>query len=305
MVKTAEQKARDRYRAQLLAGKTPRTYTEANRRILEEERAKIAAGGADVREAPLIQAEAVAAQEAPLIPAEAVAAQPLILAVSPNALGFEPEQAEPEAVAPPLGSEPEQAEPEAVALPLGFEPEQAEPESPPQSLCPPMPVVPAVPAAPEALALRPRKRLLLDSGLKPNLRENAPAYFKRTRKALEKRARQGDAEYAAYEAEWAERAERRKQEEAEQRALVRAADAADEAAAARQRERREQEMAERRTRIWQQMDSECRSCKDCFDMDYQLGRCVDQMCSKHRQRHSELVLRQSGAATRAGAVSLA
>ncbi len=286
MVKTAEQKARDRYRAQLLAGKTPRTYTEANRRILEEERAKIAAGGADVREAPLIQA--VAAQEAPLIPAEAVAAQPLILAVSPEALGFEPEQAEPEAVAPPLGSEPE----------------QAEPESPPQSLCPPMPVVPAVPAAPEALALRPRKRLLLDSGLKPNLRENAPAYFKRTRKALEKRARRGDAEYAAYEAEWAERAERRKQEEAEQRALVRAADAADEAAAARQRERREQEMAERRARIWQQMDSECRSCKDCFDMDYRLGPCVDQMCSKHRQRHSELVLRQSGAAT-TGAVSLA
>ena len=291
MVKTAEQKARDRYRAQLLAGKTPRTYNEANRRILEEERAKIAAGGADVREAPLIQA--VAAQEAPLIPAEAVAAQPLILAVSPEALGFEPEQAEPEAVAPPLGSEPE----------------QAEPESPPQSLCPPMPVVPAVPAAPEALALRPRKRLLLDSGLKPNLRENAPAYFKRNRKALEKRARQGDAEYAAYEAEWAECAERRKQKEAERRALVRAADAADEAAARRQRERLEQEMAERRARTWQQMDSECRSCKDCFDMDYQLGRCVDQMCSKHMQRHSELVLRQSGAATTGaattGAVSLA
>ena len=296
MVKTAEQKARDRYRAQLLAGKTPRTYNEVNRRILEEERAKIAAGGADVREAPLIQA--VAAQEAPLI-----------LAVSPEGLGFEPEQAEPEAVAPPLGTEPEQAEPEAVAPPLDFEPEQAEPESPPQSLCPPMPVVPAEPAAPEALALRPRKRPLSDSGLKPNLRENAPAYFKRTRKALEKRARQGDAEYAAYEAEWAECAERRKQEEAERRALVRAADAADEAAARRQRERREQEMAERRARIWQQMDSECRGCKDCFDMDYQLGRCVDQMCSKHRQRHSELVLRQSGAATTGaattGAVSLA
>ena len=302
MVKTAEQKARDRYRAQLLAGKTPRTYNEANRRILEEERAKIAAGGADVREAPVIQA--VAAQEAPLIPAEAVAAQPLILAVSPEALGFEPEQAEPEAVAPPLGAEPEQAEPEAVAPPLDFEPEQAEPESPPQSLCPPMPVVPAEPAAPEALALRPRKRPLSDSGLKPNLRENAPAYFKRTRKALEKRARRGDAEYAAYEAERAECAERLKQEEAEQRALVRAVEAADEAAARRQRERREQEMAERRARICQQMDSECRSCKDCFDMDYQLGRCVDQMCSKHMQRHSELVLRQSGAAT-AGAISLA
>ena len=95
------------------------------------------------------KAEAVAAQEAPLIPAEAVAAQeaPLIMAVSQEALGFEPEQAEPEAVAPPLG----------------FEPEQAEPESPPQSLCPPMPVVPAVPAAPEALARRPRKRPLPDS----------------------------------------------------------------------------------------------------------------------------------------------
>ena len=301
MVKTAEQKARDRYRVLLLAGKTPRTYTEANRRILEEERAKIAAGGADVREAPLIQA--VAAQEAPLIPAEAVAAQPLILAVSQEALGFEPEQAEPEAVAPPLGSEPEQAEPEAVALPLGFEPEQAEPESPPQSLCPPMPVVPAVPAAPEALALRPRKQPS-DSDLKPDPRKNAPANFKR--------ARREDAEYttdyAAYAAELErqtrEDAERRKRQEDEQRALVRAAEAADQAAARRQRERREQEMAERRARILQQMDSECRSCKGCFDMDYQLGRCVDQMCSKHRQRHSELVLRQSGAAT-TGAVSLA
>ncbi len=39
MVKTAEQKARDRYRAELLAGKTPRTYTETNRKILEEIRA--------------------------------------------------------------------------------------------------------------------------------------------------------------------------------------------------------------------------------------------------------------------------
>ena len=276
MVKTAEQKARDRYRAQLLAGKTPRTYNEANRRILEEERAKIAAGGADVREAPLIQAEAVAAQEAPLIPAEAVAAQPLILAVSPEALGFEPEQAEPEAVAPPLGSEPE----------------QAEPESPPQSLCPPMPVVPAVPAAPEALARRPRKRPLPDSDPKPNPRANATAKFKRAHKAAEEHARQVAAKHAADQAE------------CERRALVAAADAADQAAAKKQAERREQEMAERRARRLQQMNSECLSCSECFDMDYMLGPCAEQMCSKHRQRHGELVLRQSGAAT-TGAVSLA
>ena len=58
MVKTAEQKARDRYRAELLAGKTPRTYTETNRKILEEIRATIEAGKADVREVAERTAEA-------------------------------------------------------------------------------------------------------------------------------------------------------------------------------------------------------------------------------------------------------
>ena len=85
---------------------------------------------------------------------------------------------------------------------------------------------------------------------------------------------------------------------------ARAGDAADRAAAKKQAERREQEMAERLAQILQQMDSECRSCEECFDMDYTLGACADQMCSKHAQQHGELVLRQSGAAT-AGAISLA
>ena len=44
MVKTAEQKVRDRYRADLENGKTPRALTDANRAILEEIRAEVAAG---------------------------------------------------------------------------------------------------------------------------------------------------------------------------------------------------------------------------------------------------------------------
>ena len=44
MVKTAEQKVRDRYRADLENGKTPRALTDANRAVLEEVRAEVAAG---------------------------------------------------------------------------------------------------------------------------------------------------------------------------------------------------------------------------------------------------------------------
>ena len=209
-------------------------------------------------------------------PSDPKLCRPTRLSCEPEAvappLGFEPEQAEPEAVAPPLGfNGPEQAEPEAVAPPLGFNgPEQAEPESPPQAFCPP------VPAAPRTLARRPLKRPLPDSDPKPNPRENAPANFKRVHKAAETRARREAAEYAADQAELAERAERRQRETAERRALA-----------------------------LQQIDSECRRCSECVDMDYLvLGPGADLMCSKHARRHSELVLRQTDAAT-AGAVSLA
>lgn len=44
MVKTAEQKVRDRYTADLLAGKAPRALTDANRAILEEIRTEVATG---------------------------------------------------------------------------------------------------------------------------------------------------------------------------------------------------------------------------------------------------------------------
>ena len=43
MVKTAEQKVRDRYRADVANGKTPRALTDANRAILEKVRAEVAA----------------------------------------------------------------------------------------------------------------------------------------------------------------------------------------------------------------------------------------------------------------------
>ena len=87
--------------------------------------------------------------------------------------------------------------------------------------------------------------------------------------------------------------------------LVAAAYAADQAVQAERAERRERDAAERRARVLQQMDSECRRCEECVDMDYLvLGPGADLMCSKHARRHSELVLRQADAAT-AGAVSLA
>ena len=120
MVKTAEQKARDRYRAQLLAGKTPRTYTETNRKILEEVLATIETGDAVVREVAERTAEAGVAQETPLIQA-----------VAQEALGFNgPEQT----------TEPEN---HPVALP-GL----------PQAFFPP------VPAVPKTRARRPLKRPL-------------------------------------------------------------------------------------------------------------------------------------------------
>ena len=137
MVKTAEQKARDRYRAELLAGKTPRTYTETNRVILEEIRATIEAGKADVREVAERTAEAGAArihsakqeavsaidaakrqalQEIASASSSGVtpAAQetPLIQAVAQEALGFN---------GPGQTTEPEQkAENYPVAMPQAF-----------------------------------------------------------------------------------------------------------------------------------------------------------------------------------------
>ena len=44
MVKTAEQKVWDRYRADVANGETPGALTDANRAILEEVRTEVAAG---------------------------------------------------------------------------------------------------------------------------------------------------------------------------------------------------------------------------------------------------------------------
>ena len=136
-----------------------------------------------------------------------------------------------------------------------------------------------MPAAPKTLARprRPLKRPRPDSEPEPDLGADSPwGDAKLVHEAAVEHARRVAAAYAADQAELAERAERR-----------------------------ERDTAERRARALQQMDSECRRCEECVDMDYLvLGPGADLMCSKHARRHSELVLRQTDAAT-AGAVSLA
>ena len=255
MVKTAEQKARDRYRAELLAGKTPRTYTETNRKILEEIRATIEAGKADVREVAERTAEAGAArihsakqeavsaidaakrqalQEIASASSSGVtpAAQetPLIQAVAQEALGFnEPGQT----------TEPEQkaethAENYPVALP-GL----------PQAFSPPVPEVLS-----SSRARRPLKRPLPEPAMDD-------AKEKRARAALVERMRQAVADRV----ELAERAARR-----------------------------EQDTQARRAWALQEIDSECRGCAQCADMDYVIcGPAADLMCSKHTRRYNELV----------------
>ena len=260
MVKTAEQKARDRYRAELLAGKTPRTYTETNRKILEEIRATIEAGKADVREVAERTAEAGAArihsakqeavsaidaakrqalQEIASASSSGVtpAAQetPLIQAVAQEALGFnEPGQT----------TEPEQkaethAENYPVALP-GL----------------PLAFSPPVPEVLSSRARRPLKRPLPE----PDVGAGCPsedAKVKLAHEAAVEQARRA----AADRVELAERAERR-----------------------------ERDTNERRARALQQIDSECRRCAECADMDYFICcPAADLMCSKHARRYNELV----------------
>ena len=250
MVKTAEQKVRDRYRAELSAGKTPRAITETNRVILEEIRATIEVGKAQVREVAEAGAtrirsakqEAVSAIDAAKRQAlreiasasssgsgvtPAAQETPLIQAVAQEALGFNgPEQT----------TEPEN---HPVALP-GL----------PQAFFPP------VPAVPKTRARRPLKRPLPE----PDVGAGCPfeeAKVKRARDAAAEQARQAIADRV----ELAERAERR-----------------------------EQDTKERRARALQQIDSECRGCAECADMDYVIcGPAADLMCSKHTRRYNELV----------------
>ena len=264
MVKTAEQKSRDRYRVLLLAGKTPRTYNETNRKILEEVLATINAGKPDVQEVAEQTAEtdaahihSASASSSGVTPA-AQEETPLIQAVAPEALGFnEPEETtkQEQTTRPEETAEPENHQ---VAMPVL-----------PQAFGPP------VPEEPKTRAQRPLKRPRPE----PDVGADCPwgdANFKRVQEAAVEHTR-----------------------------LVAAAYAADQAVQAERAERREQDMAERRARVLQQMDSECRRCEECVDMDYLvLGPGADLMCSKHARRHSELVLRQTDAAT-AGAVSLA
>ena len=55
-------------------------------------------------------------------------------------------------------------------------------------------------------------------------------------------------------------------------------------------ERREKDTKERRARALQKIDSECRGCAQCADMDYVIcGPAADLMCSKHTRRYNELV----------------
>ena len=254
MVKTAEQKARDRYRAELLAGKTPRTYTETNRKILEEVLATIEAGKADVWEVAERTAETGAArihsakqeavsaidtakrqalQEIASASSSGVtpAAQetPLIQAVAQEALGFNgPEQT----------TEPEN---HPVALP-GL----------PQAFFPP------VPAVPKTRARRPLKRPL------PEPAVGAVLPFGED-DAKEKRAH----------AAWVERMRQ---------------SAADRAELAERAARREQDTQARRAWALQEIDSERRGCARCADMDYAIhGPAADLMCSKHTRRYNELV----------------
>ena len=250
MVKTAEQKVRDRYRAELLAGKVPRAITETNKVILKEIRAAIEVGKADVREVAEAGAtrirsakqEAVSAIDAAKRQAlreiasasssgsgvtPAAQETPLIQAVAQEALGFNgPEQT----------TEPEN---HPVALP-GL----------PQAFFPP------VPAVPKTRARRPLKRPLPE----PDVGAGCPfeeAKVKRARDAAAEQARQAIADRV----ELAERAERR-----------------------------EQDTKERRARALQQIDSECRGCAECADMDYVIcGPAADLMCSKHTRRYNELV----------------
>ena len=252
MVKTAEQKARDRYRAELLAGKTPRTYTETNRKILEEVLATIEAGKADVREVAERTAEAGAArihsakQEA-VSAIDAAKRQALQEIASASSSGVTPAAQETPLI-------------QAVAQEaLGFnEPGQTtEPENHPVAL-PGLPQAffPPVPAVPKTRARRPLKRPLPE----PDVGAGCPfeeAKVKRARAAAAELARQTFADRV----ELAERAERR-----------------------------ERDTAERRARALQQIDSECRRCAECADMDYLIcGPAADLMCSKHARRYNELV----------------
>ena len=254
MVKTAEQKARDRYRAELLAGKTPRTYTETNRKILEEIRATIEAGKADVREVAERTAEAGAArihsakQEA-VSAIDAAKRQALreIASASSSGSGVTPAAQETPLI-------------QAVAQEaLGFNgPEQkTEPENHPVALPgPPQAFFPPVPAVPKTRARRPLKRPLPE----PDVGAGCPwedAKVKRAHEAAVEQARRATADRV----ELAERAERH-----------------------------EQDMNERRARALQQIDSECRRCAECADMDYLIcDPAADLMCSKHARRYNELV----------------
>ena len=261
MVKTAEQKVRDRYRAELSAGKTPRAITETNRVILEEIRATIEVGKAQVREVAEAGAtrirsakqEAVSAIDAAKRQAlreiasasssgsgvtPAAQETPLIQAVAQEALGFnEPGQT----------TEPEQkaethAENYPVALP-GL----------PQAFSPPVPEVLS-----SSRARRPLKRPL------PEPAVGAVLPFGED-DAKEKRAH----------AAWVERMRQ---------------SAADRAELAERAARREQDTQARRAWALQEIDSECRGCARCADMDYAIhGPAADLMCSKHTRRYNELV----------------
>ncbi len=152
MVKTAEQKARDRYRAELLAGKVSRAITETNKVILKEIRAAIEVGKADVREVAEAGATRIRSAKQEAVSAiDAAKRQALREIASASSSGVTPAAQE----TPPIQAVAQEA--------LGFNgPEQTtEPENHPVALPgPPQAFFPPVPAVPKTRARRPLKRPL-------------------------------------------------------------------------------------------------------------------------------------------------
>ena len=277
MVKTAEQKVRIRYLADLTSGKMPRALTEANRAILEELRAEVEAGKARIWET----ADAVAGQTATRIHAagqEAVSAidaakeralQEIASASSsscqsaPVAKGYSTQQ-QPAAQETPLN--------QAVAHDaLGFnepgqekEPEQ-EAESGtvalPQAFTPPVPEVSRTPAR------RPQKR---PRDLSPANGALAIHSSMPSHEVEAKRRRELDA--------WVEQARRSAATKAELQEF------------ALRREQDGRNKQERRAMALEEIDSKCRGCEQCSEMEYLIhGPAADLMCSKHAKQYEEIV----------------
>ena len=287
MVKTAEQKVRDRYLADLTAGKMPRALTDANRAILEEVRAEVEAGKARIWET----ADAVAGQTATRIHAagqEAVSAidaakeralQEIASASSsscqsaPVAKGHSTQQQPAESacsVVAPAAQETPLIQAVAHEA-LGFnEPgQEKEPEQEAESgtVALPQAFTPPVPEVSRAPARRPQKR---PRDLSPANGALAIHSSMPSHEVEAKRRRELDA--------WVEQARRSAATKAELQEF------------ALRREQDERNKQECRALALEEIDSKCRGCKQCIEMDYVThGPDADLMCSKHAKQYEEIV----------------